>query len=90
LHGHLEVAADIAADKADSGVTIRVAAEVYGLGFVPIREERYDLVILKRDLESIPVRVMLDALNSGSLAREVAQFCGYDTARMGDVIAHLN
>jgi len=88
--GHLEVAAAIATGQADSGVTIRVAADVYGLGFVPIREERYDLVILKRDLDSISVKAMLDALNSRGLAREVAQLCAYDTSQMGQVMAHLN
>jgi putative molybdopterin biosynthesis protein len=90
LAGHLEVAAAIAAGQADLGVTIRVAADVYGLGFVPLREERYDLVILKRDLDSTPVKAILDALNSRSFAREVAQFCGYDTSQMGAVLAHLN
>lgn len=88
--GHLEVAAAIAAGDADFGVTIRLAADLYGLGFVPIREERYDLVILKRDLDSIPVKAMLDALNSRALAREVAQLCVYDTSQMGKVMAHLN
>jgi molybdate-binding protein/DNA-binding XRE family transcriptional regulator len=88
--GHLEVAAAIATGQADFGVTIRVAADVYGLHFVPIREERYDLVILSRDRDSIPVKAMFDALNSRSLAREVAQLCAYDTSQMGTVMAHLN
>ncbi len=88
--GHLEVAAAIATGEADFGVTIRIAADVYGLGFVPIREERYDLVILKRDFDTVSVKAMLDALNSGSLAREVAQLCAYDTSQMGKVMAHLN
>jgi putative molybdopterin biosynthesis protein len=88
--GHLEVAAAIATGQADFGVTIRVAADVYGLGFVPLREERYDLMILKRDFDSTPVKAILDALNSRGLAREVAQFCGYDTSQMGTILAHLN
>jgi putative molybdopterin biosynthesis protein len=88
--GHLEVAAAIARGEATFGVTIRVAADVYGLGFVPIREERYDLVILKRDLDSTAVQAMLDALNSRALASEVAQLCAYDTAQMGKIMAHLN
>ena len=88
--GHLEVAAAIATGQADFGVTIRVAADVYGLGFVPIREERYDLIILKRDLDATPIKAMLEALNSRSLAREIAQLCAYDTAQMGAVMAHLN
>jgi len=88
--GHLEVAEAIATAQADLGVTIRVAANVYGLNFIPIREERYDLVILKRDFFSAGVKAMLEALNTASFAREVAQLCAYDTGQMGRVIANLN
>jgi putative molybdopterin biosynthesis protein len=87
--GHLEVAAAIAADYADVGVTIRLAADTYGLPFVPMREERYDLVILERDLETPPIKAMLDTLNARRFAREVSQLCAYDTARMGSTIAHI-
>ena len=90
LSGHLEVAAAIAAGEADAGLTLRVAAEAWRLGFVPVREERYDLVILEREADSPPVRAMLDALNSGSFANEVSRLCAYDTTRMGQVIARLN
>lgn len=90
LSGHLEVAAAIAAGEAAAGLTLRVAAEAFRLGFVPVREERYDLVILQRETDSPPVRAMLDALNSGSLANEVSQLCAYDTARMGQVVARIN
>jgi putative molybdopterin biosynthesis protein len=90
LSGHLEVAAAIAAGEAEAGLTLRVAAEAFGLGFVPVREERYDLVILQRETDSPPVRAMLDALNSGSFASEVSQLCAYDTALMGQVIARFN
>jgi putative molybdopterin biosynthesis protein len=88
--GHLEVAAAIAAGDAETGLTLRVAAEVWELDFIPVREERYDLVILEREMDSAPVRAMLDALNSGSFANEVSQLCAYDTARMGQVIARLD
>ena len=90
LSGHLEVAAAIAAGEAEAGLTLRVAAEAWRLGFVPVREERYDLVILERETDSPPVRAMLDALNSGNFANEVSRLCAYDTTRMGQVIARLN
>jgi molybdopterin molybdotransferase/putative molybdopterin biosynthesis protein len=90
LNGHLEVAAAVAAGEADAGLTLRVAAEAFRLGFVPVREERYDLVILQRETDSAPVRAMLETLNTGSFATEVSQLCAYDTARMGQVIARLN
>jgi molybdate-binding protein len=90
LNGHLEVAAAIAAGQADAGLTLRVAAHAWNLGFVPVREERYDLVILQREMDSPPVRAMLDALSSASFANEVGQLCAYDTTRMGSVVARLN
>jgi molybdate-binding protein/DNA-binding XRE family transcriptional regulator len=88
--GHLEVAEAIASKHADFGITIRVAANVFDLNFIPIREERYDLVILKRDFFSAGVKAMLEALKTSSFAREVAQLCAYDTSQMGTVIANLN
>jgi putative molybdopterin biosynthesis protein len=90
LAGHLEVAAAIAAGQADTGVTLRVAAEVYGLGFIPLREERYDLVIPLQELDSPLVKAMLDALSSRRFAREIGDFCMYETGKMGQVIANLN
>ncbi len=90
LGGHLEVAAAIASGLADVGVTIRVAAQAYGLDFVPIRVERYDLVMFEREMGSAPVVAMLDALSSRRFAREVSQLCGYDTTQMGQVVARIN
>ena len=90
IGGHLEVAESVASGRATTGVTIRVAAEAYGLGFIPLREERYDLVIAENQLEAAPVRRMLDVLRSRRFADEVAQLCAYDTSRMGDEVACVN
>ncbi len=84
--GHLEVAQAIAAGQADAGITVRVAAALYGLDFTPLREERYDLVIPVELSQAAPVRALLDALTSSRFAREVSAFCGYDTRQMGTVL----
>jgi molybdate-binding protein/DNA-binding XRE family transcriptional regulator len=89
LPGHLEIAAAVASGAADAGVTIRVAADAFGLGFIAIREERYDLVVLESERGLPPVKAMLDALSSRRFAREVNQLCGYDTGQMGKVIAQI-
>ena len=89
LGGHLEVAEAVAAGRADVAVAIRVAANAYGLGFVPLREERYDIVVLERDLDTKPVKAMLDALSSNRFAREVNQFCAYDTDEMGRTLTRI-
>ncbi len=85
--GHLEVAAAIAAGLADVGVTIRLGADAFGLHFLPHQDERYDLVIMEQDVDSAPIKAMLDALNSRRFAREVSQLCAYDTSQMGQVVS---
>ena len=90
LGGHLEVAAALAAGEADAGVTIRVAANAYGLDFIALREERYDFVIAETELDSPPVKAMLDALNSRRFALELHELCAYDTSETGRVLAHVN
>jgi putative molybdopterin biosynthesis protein len=87
--GHLEVAEGIASSEADAGVTIRVAAEAYGLTFIPLREERYDLVVFEDESGLAPVKAMLDALSSRRFAHEINQLCAYDTDQMGKVIAQI-
>lgn len=87
--GHLAVAAVIAAGQADLGVTLRVAADAYGLGFLPLRRERYELVIPESELAAAPVEALLTTLNSGRFAGEVRRLCGYDTSRMGEIVARI-
>jgi putative molybdopterin biosynthesis protein len=89
LAGHLEVAEEIAAGRADTGLTLRVAADAFGLSFAPIREERYDLVIPRRELESPAVKALVEALSSSRLAAEVSRLCFYDTREMGNVLAEI-
>src|SRR5215472_5931025 len=74
--GHLEVAEAIAAGRADAGVTLRVAAQAYGLGFVPLREERYDLAIPEREMSTTPMRAMMESVTTARFARKVATLRG--------------
>ncbi|HIM48031.1 MAG TPA: helix-turn-helix domain-containing protein, partial [Dehalococcoidia bacterium] len=43
--GHLAVAAVVASGSADMGIGVKAAAVAMGLDFLPLEEERYDLVI---------------------------------------------
>ena len=44
-HTHLGVAAAVAAGRADTGLGIQAAARAFGLDFVPVAREPYDLVL---------------------------------------------
>lgn len=68
---HSAIASAVLYGKVDAGLGIRTAAEMYGLDFVPVTEERYDLLILKRRLEKDPVKRLLDALRSDEFKAEL-------------------
>ena len=69
--GHLQVASATAAGLADAGVASEPAALAYGLGFVPLAEERFDLVIPAAQLGSREAEALLRVLVV-ALARRAA------------------
>ena len=64
-HTHLAVAAAIAAGRVDAGLGVMAAARAFGLGFVPVTREPYDLVLLAETLEE---PVMAPALGAARAA----------------------
>ena len=83
---HSEVARAVAEDRADAGLGLEAAARVYGLDFVFLTRERYDLVIPASEMEAPPMRALLAWL-SGPAARNVlANLAGYDLSPAGQVL----
>jgi molybdate-binding protein/DNA-binding PadR family transcriptional regulator len=89
LPTHGAVAVAIAAGSADAGPGVRAVAQAYGLDFLPLGEERYDLVIPRRIFESRQLQPLLDLLHDSGFRREAAHFAGYDVARMSRVVAMI-
>ncbi len=84
---HLAVAAAVASGRAACGLGIRAAAEALGLGFVPLFNERYDLVIPRVHYDSPFLRPLLDLLGDPRFRNAVAALPGYSLEPMGRVIA---
>ena len=82
--GHLQVASTVAGRVADVGVSSEPAALAYGLSFVPLAEERFDLVIPARYTASREVQGLLKVLTSRWLLAQLASLPGYDPARCGE------
>jgi putative molybdopterin biosynthesis protein len=61
---HSAVVAAVAQGRADWGVAIEPAARESGLGFRPLREERFDFVVPKARLERPAVRAFCEVLAS--------------------------
>lgn len=84
VRGHLQVASSVAAGLADVGVASEPAALAYGLAFVPLARERFDLVIPASHRGSREVQGLLRVLASPWLLAQLASLPGYDTAECGD------
>jgi putative molybdopterin biosynthesis protein len=81
--GHLAAAWRVYAGMADCCVATRSAAWAFGLDFLPLASERYDLVVRKEHLHYAPVARLLETLNHAALRRELETLCGYDTRQTG-------
>lgn len=86
---HLAVAAAVQSGTADCGLGILAAARALGLDFVPLFNERYDLVIPKEHYESELLAPLLACIRASEFAGTVQALGGYDTTGIGEVIAEL-
>jgi len=73
---HNAVAASVAQGRADWGIAIAPVAQAYGLGFIPIAEERYDFIIPTERLEKPAIAAFLTALRSGPV-KEALRSIGF-------------
>ncbi|MEK6577372.1 MAG: substrate-binding domain-containing protein, partial [Nitrospirota bacterium] len=83
---HLETGISILKGDADAGVGIRTIAEMLGLGFIPLQEERFDLLIPKDYFFFEEVQQFLDALKTSQFRGKAASLGGYDTRDSGRII----
>lgn len=83
---HLAVAATVACGAADAGLGIAAAAQAFGLGFVPLAEERYFFVCLKPSLDDPAVQSLQALLGSAAWAGHLTELAGYQSDAAGEVL----
>jgi len=87
--GHLQVADAIASGLADAGVACEPDALAYGLAFIPLATERFDLVIPAAQAMSREVQALFKVLGARWLLDQLASIPGYGRASCGQHIATL-
>lgn len=83
---HLGVAAAVASGRADCGLGIAAAAKALELDFIPLYQERYDLVIPKEHAESDLLAPLFAVLENQEFRAAVSVLPGYDVSVMGNLI----
>lgn len=84
---HMSVAAAVASGSVDAGMGIQAAAIALGLDFVPVAEERYDLIIPAQFLEEPKVKRVLELIRTNSVFHErILSLGGYSLRDAGKVM----
>lgn len=83
---HFGVASCVADDQADVGIGVQSAAHRMGLDFIPLYNERYDLVALHEVSKTEVWKKILSILNSSAFQIAVQRQVGYDTSLTGKVM----
>ncbi|MBK8780729.1 MAG: molybdopterin biosynthesis protein [Anaerolineales bacterium] len=83
---HLGVAAAVASGRATCGLVIAAAAQALDLDFIPLFQERYDLVFPQEYANSQLLAPLFDLLAAPGFRTAVSKLAGYDVSMTGNVV----
>jgi molybdate-binding protein len=86
-YGHLAAAYAVVSRETDVCLATRSAAQTFGLDFVALHSERYDLVMRKSSADLPAVQALLDVVQRATLRRKLETLAGYDTSDTGRLVA---
>ena len=81
------VAAAVASGRADCGLGIAAAADAIQMDFVPLFEERYDLIVPKEYYESDLLAPLCQILEDEGFRKAVMSLPGYTLEEAGKLLA---
>jgi len=86
FQSHLEVGLEVLAGRAHTGPGIRAVAALLGLDFIPLRWERFDLLIPKNGFFSKAVQQFLELLHGMAFQELAESLSGYDLSLSGKMV----
>jgi molybdate-binding protein len=86
VHRHLDVGLEIVAGRVDAGPGIGAVAGLLDIGFIPIRWERFDLMILKDHFFDEGIQQFLSLLHEAQFRQIAEALNGYDISMSGKMV----
>ena len=86
---HLGVAVVVASGRADFGLGIEAASYALELDFLPLYQERFDLLIPEEFAAGELLKPLMELLDNPRFKKAVSERPGYDVSDMGQVVAIL-
>jgi molybdate-binding protein/DNA-binding XRE family transcriptional regulator len=84
---HGEVARLVALGVGDAGIALAATARAHGLDFIPLCEERFDLILAREVAADPRAQRLLETLGSRAFRREMESLGGHVARDAGKVIA---
>lgn len=86
LRTETDVAMAVAEGRADAGLAVAAVARLLRLDFVPLAEERFDILLWRRAYFEEPFQKLLTFARGPRLAERAAELGGYDVGGLGSVV----
>ncbi len=87
---HSAVASAVVRGEADVAMgNEKAALQVRGIDFIPLQQERYDLVIKKDNMDKYKFQAVLKIIRSKEFRAELQGLGDYDLAEIGRIVAEL-
>ncbi len=81
---HMIAATNVLRGSADVAIgNEKVARQMDGIQFIPLKQESYDIVFRKKDLKRKEFQDLLDIIRSDEFKKEAETMSGYDVSEMG-------
>ena len=86
FRSHLDVAMEVFSGRVDAALAIKPVANLLGLEFVPLRWERYDLLISKEHFFEQGIQLFLGLLHEPQFRDIAKKLDGYDLSLCGKMV----
>ena len=83
---HLDAGLEVLAGRADAAPAIRAVAGMLDIDFIPLRWERFDLLISREHFFEKGVQGFISLLHEGEFRKLADSFEGYDVSLCGKML----
>lgn len=86
VHTHFEVGLSVLSKEADVGIATIAISKLFGLSFVPITRERFDMVLDQRTFFEKKIQAFIEILGSAAFRQRVEPISNYDFQSCGKIL----
>jgi excisionase family DNA binding protein len=90
VYTHFEVGLSILSKEADVGIATIAVSKLFGLPFIPITRERFDMILDKSTFFDKGVQAFIEILSSSEFRNRVERLGSYDFKQSGKILYSKN